>query len=521
MKQLFILSLLALIFLSCSQQVAGFGSETTNGGTGVVVSLTGVTNYKSTVVQVIPSDFNPVTGEKTEIVNNAVDSVGNVRVFVESGKSYSIYGVDSISGKKIMIQNVVVYKDTTIFGELTPTGTLQVNFIHSEPMLDTINGVIFFKGYPEYRSLQSNLIRTDSSISVIFDSLPQSVLTTLQYAVKDNSEISHIVGDSISIVSDSVTEVDTRLYYRFLTISDSPLLSDTVTVVTIGKEPGLVWIGTNRGITRYKNNTFVSRTTIDSPLLNDCITAICESSDSVTWVGTQNGVGRVASLFTNITAESSTLLPSNSITALASTRNGSVWIGTNAGLTHLTSTETRLYTPFDGLPSYNITALAIDSSGTLWGGTDKGIFSISVDNIVTTYLESMGSTFFTIQPYVNDIAVSPSGDIWVGTCGDGLIVIADGIFTIQKYQENLSILNWVTVVQSDSEGNIWFGTKTVSLIKYDGTEWYCYLSENGSFLPNAEILSLVVDTYQNIYCGTLGKGLFLLGPNAHTLLYGE
>ncbi len=104
-----------------------------------------------------------------------------------------------------------------------------------------------------------------------------------------------------------------------MTGSNSPLLSDTVTAVTIGAEKGLVWIGTNAGIMQYQNSSFQSYTADQSPLGDNLITSICESSDSVTWFGTLNGVGRFTPTnWNNFTEDNSGFLYSDRITAMAS-----------------------------------------------------------------------------------------------------------------------------------------------------------------------------------------------------------
>ncbi len=513
-------SIVLFLLQSCGKPTttAGFGSETTNGGTGIVVALTGVESYRSTKIQILPSDYNPVAdSDKNRISFALPNEDGKARVYLKEGVSYSIFASDEKTGKKVLIQNVIIDGDTTISGELEPTGELQVNFVNSESMLDTANGYISIDGYPDFAD---EFIPNDTAISVVLEDIPQSLLNSVRYGVKTANSRSQLIGDSVQIQSDSLTQITATLYYRFLTKSASPLLSDTVTVVSLGREPGLVWIGTNQGITRYKNKQFISRTAEDSPLEDNLITAVCESSDTVTWFGTINGLTRLTdSYFNTLTMSNTDFLPSDQITTLASTRESMIWIGTNNGLALLTRDTAIVLTTIDGLPSNRITSLEIASNGTLWVGTDNGACSISPKMKITLYTqETLGGTMLLPVPLITDIEITKDGVVWIATAGGGILTIDNGVARCRFYPKGLDIMNYVTVMQSDKKGNIWFGTKAGILLKNVDLEWFCYLDEEERMLPDAEILSFAVDNDENFYCGTLGKGLFLLGPSAQNIL---
>ena len=68
--------------------------------------------------------------------------------------------------------------------------------------------------------------------------------------------------------------------------------------------------------------------------------------------------------------------------------------------------------------------------------------------------------------------------------------------------------SFVTHVASDSSNNIWIGTFSSGLVKYDGASWVCYNTSN-SQLPNDSINSLYVDRKNRVLVWT-NRGLTIL-----------
>lgn len=74
--------------------------------------------------------------------------------------------------------------------------------------------------------------------------------------------------------------------------------------------------------------------------------------------------------------------------------------------------------------------------------------------------------------------------------------------------------SFVTHVVSDSSNNIWIGTFSSGLVKYDGASWVCYNTGN-SELPNDSINSLYVDRKNRVLVGT-NRGLAILDQGKWT-----
>lgn len=529
----YLLCVLILTLLACGpgpsdDSVAGFGSETTNGV--VTIALTGADSYANVEVQALPQKFNPVVDDPSKIIKTTPNDTGGVVLDLTVGETYSIYVIDQETGEKVFLPEFKASKDSTVSAELENPGDIKVNFINAEQMLDTVDGYIYIAGYPEAFHISTEFERVGNTIVVNFENVPEALIRTLTYSIKGNESSAQLLSDSVDVKSGDTTNVDALLYFRYMTTRNSPIICDTVMATLVSQNTdGLVWIGTNDGLMRYQNGVFTNHNADGISLESNTIYDINESSDSVTWFGTLNGISRLASYWKNyVKDDPDTLINSNVVYALASTNEGYLWIGTAGGITLLYKNNPPLKIDTrHGIQDNFIIDLAIDCTGTLWGGTFFGYFSISEETdryVIRTYTvpntsnaDSSGS--------VSALSVSQSGTVYMGT--------ERGLFSFQPDTPN--VLNDITQrdisvssIITDSKERVWFGVNYKDantgytdghLVLYDGTQLIGYTSQNQRYLPGIEVASLTIDENDNIYCGTVGRGLFLLGPSAEMLFY--
>jgi len=87
--------------------------------------------------------------------------------------------------------------------------------------------------------------------------------------------------------------------------------------------------------------------------------------------------------------------------------------------------------------------------------------------------------------------------IWLST-GRGVTLYKNGSFT--PFMEGQDIASsYILQGAEDKVGNIWFATFTDGLIRYDGTNWISFDSENG--LSGDNIYSIIADADGNIFAG--------------------
>ena len=99
--------------------------------------------------------------------------------------------------------------------------------------------------------------------------------------------------------------------------------------------------------------------------------ALEQGRDGSLWIGTETGLTRFReNQWTRYTRSDG--LAGDRVWVLHEDRSGGLWIGTRSGLNRLQDGTLRTYTTGDGLADDEIMALGEDLEGTLWVGTRGG-----------------------------------------------------------------------------------------------------------------------------------------------------
>lgn len=93
------------------------------------------------------------------------------------------------------------------------------------------------------------------------------------------------LGDSIIVGTKRGVSVRHNALWVHFNTANSPLISDTVTAITLGSENDL-WIGTRRGISRYRNGDWQSWDEQNSALTGNWISALHWDNNERLWIGT-------------------------------------------------------------------------------------------------------------------------------------------------------------------------------------------------------------------------------------------
>jgi len=230
-----------------------------------------------------------------------------------------------------------------------------------------------------------------------------------------------------------------------------------------------------------------------------------------------------------------------------------LWIGTAKGAIRYDLSSGDDYKLFDnknGLLSNGVFAIAIDKSQTPWIGTYGGGLSRfdgkTWDNINTPH--------GLADAFIFDIQFANEG-VWVATWSGANYFTKNPLtggkiktYTVENTNKGL-IDNWVYAIQIGKNGKVWFGTESgVSL--FDNGSWRYWTHENGLGAPfkvvekeNVEatasfqgshhslypahdnaspnyrpnyVLSMLLDSNDNLWVGTWGGGLSLLNVEKNT-----
>lgn len=246
------------------------------------------------------------------------------------------------------------------------------------------------------------------------------------------------------------------------------LLRDTAYCI-VQDSRGFLWFCTSDGLSRFDGYGFTNYTT-DDGLPHRIVNAFLETRNGVYWVGTNDGLARFdprgarGSLFVNHHPENNER--SNVIEVLFEDRHQKLWVGTGDGLYWLEERDGKVNFNRVELPKAKtnlasvVLAITADQSGNLWIGTDgQGLFRILPGGGIERYTDKNGLPMIHLTSLLED----QNGKIWVGMSGDGgtcqLISEPDPkhavISRCYTKRDGLSG-NWIRRISQSSDGKVWF-----------------------------------------------------------------
>jgi ligand-binding sensor domain-containing protein len=212
-------------------------------------------------------------------------------------------------------------------------------------------------------------------------------------------------------------------------------------------------------------------------------------------------------------ANPTTEIPRN-ILSIFQDKNDNYWFGTQgSGLYRYDGKTLIRFAGNSGLGSDQVQTIQQDQSGTMWFGT--GGFGVSrFDGETFTAFTTEGNMPLNGGP---DKAwkIEP-GDLWFHAGGGAYRYNGKTVTYLPlpktdfdaKYSKNppnrLSAYA-VYCTLKDKKGNLWFGTQTMGVCRYDGKS-FTWFSEKG--LKGPAVLGLFEDKKGNLWFGNNGNGLF-------------
>jgi ligand-binding sensor domain-containing protein len=239
--------------------------------------------------------------------------------------------------------------------------------------------------------------------------------------------------------------------------------------------------------------------------------AIYEENDSIIWASTGYNIVRINKNTGTETYfnDADNGLPSGStVTNIVGGKNGSICFGADpGGLAILEGSNWTIYN-YDSGSTYiytHVNALTTDKDKILWMGVDSWNNKALVEFDGTNWSIHNESTPRLPDDVIRSLAFDPSGNLWIGTGGVGLVKYGS-IWT--QYTTSNSGLpgNDVTAVAVDSGGTVWCTTSEGGLTKFDGTNWTTYDTSNSDITDNA-VKSITVENNNTIWLGLWGNGV--------------
>jgi signal transduction histidine kinase/ligand-binding sensor domain-containing protein len=204
---------------------------------------------------------------------------------------------------------------------------------------------------------------------------------------------------------------------------------------------GVVWIGTTKGLFRYKDGTFARA---GETLRDQTINAIAEDQSGRIIVGSS----RQAWLAEGGTFKPFPITKTGSILAIYNAPDGTIWFGGD-GLVRFKDGVETLYKAEDGLAGNGVKAIIDDGAGGLWIGAFGGLTHYA-NGKFSSWTERDGLPSRAVRALYRD----RDGVLWIGTYDGGLARFKDGELTSYTAKDGL-FNNGVFQILEDERGNFW------------------------------------------------------------------
>lgn len=295
---------------------------------------------------------------------------------------------------------------------------------------------------------------------------------------------------------------------------------------------GNIIIGSvDNGLAIFDGTNFTHYTTKEGFPCNVVMNLVIDASNSI-WVATYE-CGLVKCSFNSFVYPVTNFFNNNAVKAFDTDSKNNLWMIANRQGTLIKQTGGQLTFYNKLLYKYKPQTLLVDKQDNIWIGGLDGL-KVYNQGVLHQYLRDM-----SVLTLIEDT----QGNIWIGTERKGLLkydgkkmyqytrkesLKCENVCTIlEDYQgyiwlgssnglyklEDKQLINYtktqgetdrVNTLFEDSQHNLWIGSDTQGLLKYDGKKTITYTTQEG--LASNNVASIIEDHQKNIWVGT-SKGL--------------
>ena len=264
---------------------------------------------------------------------------------------------------------------------------------------------------------------------------------------------------------------------------------------------GVLWICTNRGISRLENDRIEQLTTSEG-LSSNNVRSVCDDRRGNIWIATDGGgVNCISKEGIRVYGSSNVLGNDSTWDVYYSEIADDLWVCTSgAGLYRFHEGKWTNFTKKDGLASNDLSCVFQDSDGNLWIGSYKEGLLRFANEKFSAFNEKKGLT----NNFVKVIFEDKEGSLWIGTYRGGLNRFRDGTVVTYSTHHGLS-KNLVRSIFCDSHNNIWIGTAGGGLNKFYNDTFELFSTQTG--LTEDRIWSICEGKDGSLWIGTYGGGV--------------
>lgn len=320
-----------------------------------------------------------------------------------------------------------------------------------------------------------------------------------------------------------------RSLNTIMTLYPDPVASTTTSL--------LLWVGTHSGVDKVliSANPFANHIRGEQSLELDrgAVLSLCEDRKGILWVGLwgggldalqrDHGTYRRVRHFEHDASRAGSL-PSNDVEELMEDRQENLWIGTPDGLAMLD--PRRKYMIIDrhvegepmSLLSNGVNRIHEDQSGRIWICTRDGLSQLipGTPHRFKYFLNSPRDAHPVGGNEVTDILEDSLSNLWVTTCGNGLIRVEPGggfhRFMFPGDSAGTGE-NWMYCLASDRNGLFWLSTRA-GLMVFDSRS-HTFAEHTADQFSEEHIFGIAVDQDNNPWLSTsIGLGRLSPQPGA-------
>jgi diguanylate cyclase (GGDEF)-like protein len=318
-------------------------------------------------------------------------------------------------------------------------------------------------------------------------------------------------------------------------------LYDSVIWSIFKDRSGLIWIGTQRGLSLYNPAahavyTIFGEENASRSLLGKDYLAVAQLSDGQIWAGSQKqGISKLklgADRFEYIHSDNSrpqTHLSGSTIFSILEVSPDLIFIGTDRGLyqTNAKASSVKLVKIGNRDPKLRVHSL-LHYQGKLWAGGEGGVWEL---DLARPYAEQSvrpkwGEIF--LKKYVKEMLIGPDGALWVGTLHDGMMRVDLSTGATVNYSPNESKEfkighKNISNIFFDSRNWLWVGTQGggVDLIRTVQGQQTLVNIGKAQNLPNQLVSKIIEDKQGKIWAST-DNGIVEIDPDTlQVQAYGE
>jgi len=248
-------------------------------------------------------------------------------------------------------------------------------------------------------------------------------------------------------------------------------------------------------------------------LPTDEVQKVFQDKDGYIWIATRSGLClydgyQVKTYKANLYTPE--LFTSNNILCLADDNNHNLWIGTLDGLNILnkkTGVIRKIFIP--GIANNAISCLLIGKDNTVWVGTDSGLCRYIPQNDSFEVLVNSKTNGVLSPTAIKSLIEDSKGNIWIGTWSAGLYRYDPKIKRYYAYPK-MNNRNSAHVIYEDYKKRIWVGTWSEGLFLLENPydmkhlRWKKFVHQNGN--PNSLSDNIVYSISEDLNTHTLWVG---------------